>query len=109
MEELVYISFDIKTDLKEKLEKEAKNQKRSLDSLVKEILEDYIAEKEYKKQAINEGLIKEDSIFFVPKENLRYWFNSLGEKNELPIPKPDMILSKKEYNSLYNNFYSTQK
>ena len=76
-----------KEDL-DRLEVLSQDMRRSRSFLAAEAIAEYLKYKEWKIQAIKEGIAAADRGEVVPHEEVVAWLRSWGTKNELPRPRP---------------------
>lgn len=81
------ITIRVDQKVKDRLEASAKQQKRSKSFLAAEAIEEYLSVQEWQEQRIKDALAGADRGELVSHEQVGKWVDSLGTKNELPVPK----------------------
>jgi predicted transcriptional regulator len=81
------LTIRVEPAMKERLERIAKQQRRSKAFVAVEAIEEYLAVQEWQERRITEALASADRGEGVPHEQVRNWVESWGEANELPTPK----------------------
>lgn len=81
----------LEPDLKDWLETEAKRQDRSAAYLAKQAIRTLKEQTEAKSAMIREAIAEADKGVFISEKNMSTWFESLGSKQELPEPEPDIF------------------
>ena len=89
----VSFTFRMDSEVKTKLEEEAKHHERSAAFLVNQLIKNYFESKEAEKIAVKKALEEANKGVFVSSETMGEWFASLGSENELPRPKADVFLT----------------
>lgn len=87
MGETTTLSIRIDRAMKERLERTAKQQRRSKAFVAVEALEEYLSVQEWQEGRIHEALASADRGEGVPHERVRGWVESWDTDNELPAPK----------------------
>lgn len=90
----VPLSLRIDSEIRNRIEEEAKKMDRSSSYVVIEAIKQYLNKKDYKKEAIKAAIEKADKGEFISQEAMREWFASLGSDEQLSRPKPDVFLKK---------------
>ncbi len=90
----VPFSFRLDEDVKARLENEAKIEDRSAAYLVQKALEEYLDEKDYKRECIGEVIAEANKGIFVSEEAVDRWVEAWGIDHELPMPQPDIFPAK---------------
>lgn len=90
----VPLSLRIDSEIRERIEIEAKKMDRPSSYVVVEAIKQYLNKKDYKKEALKTAIERADKGEFISQESMREWFASLGSDNQLPRPKPDVFLKK---------------
>lgn len=88
----VPLSLRIDSDVKDRIEDEAKQTDCSSSYIVVQAIKQYLNKQNYKKEALKVAIAKADEGKFISQESMREWFASLGSDNVLPRPKPDVFL-----------------
>ena len=88
--------FSLRLDakMKKRLEREAKEEKRSAGFIVQEALASYLDGKDYERQIVKEAFAEADEGIFISGEKVHAWMDSLGTDQELPFPEPDIFPDK---------------
>ncbi len=55
------------------------------------MLAEHIADKAYRIRAIQEAKAQAQKGAFISQESIENWVESIGSKNELPMPEPDVF------------------
>ena len=87
-------SIRLDTDIKVKLEQEARLEDRSAGYIAQKAIEDYLDAKAYKRECLREAVAEADKGVFISEEAMDAWINSWGTENELPMPRPDVFPAK---------------
>ena len=90
----VPLSLRIDSEIKERIEDEAKQTDRSSSYIVVQAIKQYLDKQSYRKSALDDAIKKADEGEFISQELMREWFASLGTDNVLPRPQPDVFLKK---------------
>lgn len=93
MKTMATVPFSLRLDseVKIRLEQEAKELDRSASYVVLKAIKEYLSVREYKKKAIREAIKEADKGEFISHDSVVTWMESLGTENELPRPKPDVF------------------
>lgn len=81
------LTIRIDQNMKDRLETEAKRQKRSKSFLAVTALDEYLSVQEWQEQRIRDAMAAADRGELVSNEKVRAWVESLGTKNERSMPK----------------------
>jgi predicted transcriptional regulator len=89
-------SIRLDTEVKAKLEQEARFEDRSAGYIAQKAIEDYIDTKAYFREEMRAALVEADKGVFISEEAMDAWMKSWDTDNELPPPEPDVFPSKEE-------------
>jgi predicted transcriptional regulator len=91
------ISFSIQldTEVKARLDEEARREDHSADQIVQKAIEDYLEAKAYFRREMEAAIAEADKGIFISWEKMRAWMESWDTGNELPPPEPDIFPDKK--------------
>jgi len=81
------LTIRVDQKMKDRLETEAKRQKRSKSFLAVAAIDEYLSVQEWQEQRIREAMAAADRGELVSNEKVKAWVESLGTKNERPVPK----------------------
>ena len=87
-------SIRLDTEVKAKLEQEARLEDRSAGYIAQKAIEDYLDAKAYKRECLREAIAEADKGVFISEEAMDAWIESWGTENELPMPEPDIFPAK---------------
>jgi predicted transcriptional regulator len=87
-------SVRLDTKLKKRLEAEAARSSRSAGFVLQKAVEEYLDGKEYFHEEMKKAVKEAEKGAFISEAAMDKWFMSLGTKNELPPPEPDVFLKK---------------
>ena len=88
------LSIRVPETLKEQLDYLSHATKRSKAYLAAEALEDYVRKNAWRARELHEALVEADKGVFISHELMQAWADSLGSRNELSPPKPDISSGK---------------
>jgi len=91
----VPFSVRLDSDIKAKLEEEAKREERSASALAVKAIKAFLQAKEAKRLAIEEAIKEADKGVFYSQEAVHALVDSWGKGDKVPIPEPDVFLKKK--------------
>ncbi len=92
----VPLSLRIESEIKEKIEQEAKSLDRSTSYVVVQAINDYLKNRNVKRQAIEDAINEADKGIFISEKAMDKWVDSWGTNNELSPPEADIFLMKTE-------------
>lgn len=87
-------SIRLDTEVKAKLEHEARLVDRSAGYIAQKAIEDYLDAKAYKRECLQEAIAEADKGVFISEEAVDAWVKSWDTENELPMPEPDVFPGK---------------
>ncbi len=90
----VPLSLRIESDIKKKIEQEAKLLDRSTSYVVVQAITDYLENRRSKRQAIKNALVEAEKGVFISEKAMGEWVDSWGKETELPPPEADIFPEK---------------
>ena len=81
------LTIRVDKEMKDRLERIAKSQRRSKAFIAVQAIEDYLAVQEAQIKGIEEAIASMDSGEGIEHERVREWIESWDTGNELPMPK----------------------
>ncbi|MEK9154218.1 MAG: hypothetical protein AAB798_01980 [Patescibacteria group bacterium] len=81
--------------VKSRLEREAKIEDRSAAYIAQKAIRSYVDEKECIRAMVREVEIEADKGVFISSTAMDTWVRSWGAKRERPMPKPDIVPSRR--------------
>ncbi|WP_108003410.1 CopG family ribbon-helix-helix protein [Mycoplana dimorpha] len=84
-------SLRLDSELKARLEAEARNQDRSASHVAAKAIEMFLDAQDAKRLAIERALEQADAGAFVSADAVHRWMNSWDSDQELPEPQPDRL------------------
>ena len=90
----VPLSLHVESELKSKLDDEARLQKSSPEMVAEHAIKRYLEIREYERDIIRERIAEADKGIFISEEAMNRWIDSWGTENELPPPDPDIFPDK---------------
>lgn len=87
----VPFSMRLDEDIKLRLEKQARLEKRSASFVVHEALQDFLDGRDYERKIAEQAFAESEKGVFISGEKVHAWVESLGTGDELPFPQPDIF------------------
>jgi len=86
------LSVRLPGDLKNQLDLLSQSCDRPNSYIATKAIQEYINRNSWKIKALQDAKKEADKGIFISQNAMENWVNSLGTENELPSPKPDIIL-----------------
>jgi predicted transcriptional regulator len=90
----IQLSIRMDSDIKMRLEKEARLEDRSSSYIIQKALDQYLSVKERRRQDLEDAIAEADKGIFVSGEAVERWVLSWDTDDELPEPEPDIYPAK---------------
>ncbi len=91
----VPLSLRIDSEIKERIEQEAKILDRSSSYVVVQAITSYLKARNIKREAIAEAIVEADKGVFISQKSMGKWVDSWGTDNALMPPEPDIFPTNK--------------
>lgn len=88
----VPLSLHVNSDLKQRLDDEARRQQVSPDDLVERAIESYLEIEGSERELLRERIAEANRGSFISGEAMHRWIASWETDEELPLPEPDVFL-----------------
>jgi predicted transcriptional regulator len=84
-------SMRMNADMKRKLEDEAAREDRSAAWMAQQAIEQFLDDREFKRQAIREAIAEADKGVFISGEAVERWMGRWADGHEEPFPEADIF------------------
>ena len=88
-------SIRLDDDLREALEREARAEDRPAAQLAVRAIRDMLAAKAAKREALAAAMAEAEKGVFISSDAVNAWLDSWDSPEELPVPQPDILPSRK--------------
>jgi predicted transcriptional regulator len=89
-------SLRLDTKIRQRLEVEAKREKRSAAFIVQEAIEAFLDSRDYERKIAEEAFAEAEKGVFVSGEKVHAWMEAMIDGKDLPFPEPDIYPSQNE-------------